>query len=262
MRIGAVDSDHAVAEHERFIGRLRALGATVETLPFVHGAYDSVFAKDSAILVRRDGLDRALLAHPCCVERRLEQRSRRAALEFRGFSVTPPPPSSLEGGDVVVQRGPLGARAYLGHGFRSSRQSATALERFLDVPVTPLQLRDPSLYHLDMAVAALGPSLLVCEEALTPESMRELERVAGEGRVIRVPVAEARAFALNFVALERDVVLAKGARSFERRLEALGYATHAVSLSQFQLAGGSAACLVARVHSLALVAAPERMVAA
>jgi N-dimethylarginine dimethylaminohydrolase len=262
MRVGSVDSARAVEEHEGFVARLRALGATVEALPFVHGAYDSVFAKDSAVLLHRDGRDHALLAHPRCAERKVEQRSRRAALAARGFEVTPPPASPLEGGDVVVHRGPRGVRAYLGHGFRSSRESAIVLERFLDAPVTPLQLRDPSLYHLDMALAPLGPSLLVCDEALTPESMRELTRVEEEGRVIRIPVAEARAFALNFVALERDVVLAKGARSFEHRLEALGYSAHAVPLSQFQLAGGSAACLVSRVHAPAPVAAPARGAAA
>jgi N-dimethylarginine dimethylaminohydrolase len=194
------------------------------------------------------------MARPLHAVRRTEQRARRAALEARGFAVAPEPMTTLEGGDVVVHTSVARPRAYLGHGFRSSRHSVVALERFLDVPVLPLELRDPTLYHLDMALAVLGSTTFVCEEALTPGSMRDLLRAAGTDAVVRVPPAEARRFALNFVAVGSHVVLARGARLFEQRVRELGYVPHGVALSELQLAGGSAACLVAPVHLLGRVA--------
>jgi len=62
MEVGSVDFVAAVAEHAAYIQALEKAGATIVMLPFVHGAYDSVFAKDSALVVERRGVRRALLA--------------------------------------------------------------------------------------------------------------------------------------------------------------------------------------------------------
>ncbi len=255
MRVGAVEPERAAWQHAALVRRLRSLGAKVDLLPFVHGSYDSVFMKDSAVLLHRGGVDRALMTEPLHAVRRAEQGARRASLESRGFAVAPAPACTLEGGDVVVHADAAGGpRGYVGHGFRSSPKAAAALERFFDMPFTPLELRDPTLYHLDMAVAVLGRATLVCAEALAPASLRQLERIVGADPIVRVPPAEARLFALNFIAMDSHVVLARGVRAFERRLGALGYVTVGLPLSEFHLAGGSAACLVARVHGMDRVA--------
>jgi N-dimethylarginine dimethylaminohydrolase len=125
--------------------------------------------------------------------------------------------------------------------------------------VTPLELRDPTLYHLDMAMAVLAGVTFVCEEALTPASMRDLVAAVGADHVVRVPRGEALAFALNYVRVGKHIVLSRGAPSFEHRLQTFGYTTHAVPLSEFHLAGGSAACLVARVHVLGRDARSARL---
>ena len=41
---GSVNSSRAVAQHRALLSAVRALGATVDIVPFVHGAFDSVFA--------------------------------------------------------------------------------------------------------------------------------------------------------------------------------------------------------------------------
>lgn len=249
MRVGAVEPRRAVEQHATLVRQLVTLGAKVDVLPFVHGAYDSVFAKDSAVLVCHDGARRALLAHPRHAERRAEQGARQHALEAHGFCLAPALDAPLEGGDVVVDARSGASKGFLGHGFRSSRRSIDALERFLDTPVTPLALRDPELYHLDMALAVLDDLALVCEEALTRDAMREIVCAFGADNVVRVSVAEAKSFALNIIPVGRHVVLSAGTPSFEGTLRALGYVPHPVPLSEFHFAGGSAACLVARVHS-------------
>src|ERR1700753_1853212 len=88
MQIGAVRP--LVARRQlRELGRaLRRAGAEVTELPFVHGAYDCVFAKDNALLSDGSGGPRALLARPRCRERHGEQAARRRMLEAHGFAVS------------------------------------------------------------------------------------------------------------------------------------------------------------------------------
>jgi N-dimethylarginine dimethylaminohydrolase len=102
MKVGAVEPARAVRQHAAFVANLSALGAVVDTMPFVHGAYDSVFAKDSAVLARIGGCNRALMAEPRFAERQAEQAIRRQSLEARGFSVALASPAPLEGGGGIV----------------------------------------------------------------------------------------------------------------------------------------------------------------
>jgi N-dimethylarginine dimethylaminohydrolase len=237
----------AVRQHGAFVSLLTELGAEVEEVLFVDGMYDSVFVKDSAVLVRRPDGDHALLAHPYHRERRAEQAARRTALESKRFSVHPAPRQSLEGGDVVMLPDRRGA--FMGHDFRSSLASAADLERVLDVPVYPLQLCSPHLYHLDMAVTVLDDeTVLVCEEALTGDSVRVLRRAA-KGEVISVGMSHARRFALNVVEVGRHLVLPGDFPALRQSLSARGWSTHAIALDEFHNAGGSAGCLVSRVHA-------------
>ena len=85
MEIGSVDGRAAVAEHDTFVRTLRAAGARVTYVPFVHGAFDSVFSKDNALLFDH----RALLAAPRHEERAAEQAGRAAAYRQLGLEVTP-----------------------------------------------------------------------------------------------------------------------------------------------------------------------------
>ena len=248
MRIGAADFDRAHHQHERFLAALRAENAQLELLPFVHGAYDSVFAKDSAVLLVRDGQRRALLASPVHPVRQREQARRERSLEARGFTVERCL-SSLEGGDVVVLPGAGGA--FLGHGLRSSRAAAKELGDFLQREVTPLELVDPHLYHLDVALSVLSDgTALMCRDAFTPESLRQLQAHPAIARVVDVPREEALRFGLNLVELDGAVVMGSRAATVEQAVAARGLRLVHTPLEEFQLAGGSAACLVARVHQL------------
>ena len=248
MRVGAVDSKGAIRQHDVLVRTLRSLGAIVHDVPFVHGAFDSVFSKDNAVIVERaHGSIEAFLARPRHPERRVEQRARAQALASLGVRVTGHTKRHLEGGDVVMLPG--GRGAFLGHGFRSHARAADELERFLERGVTCLELRDPHLYHLDMAVSVLDDgTALVCDDALTPEARRAVEGHPAIQSVIHVPRDEAMRFGVNLVQVGRTIVWGADAPATTRRLEAEGYEVRHVPLGQFHLAGGSAACLVSRVH--------------
>lgn len=248
MRVGAACPDRASRQHAALVATLRACGARVDEVPFVHGAYDSVFAKDSAVVVERTdrGID-ALLAQPRFAERRIEQEARQRALAERGVRIAGVARSALEGGDVVVLPG---ARAvFLGHGFRSEIAAAEDLADVLGAEVTCLRLVDPRLYHLDMALAVLDDgTALVCEEAIATDALTAIEAHPAVTDVVRVPLAEALAFGTNLVQVGASIVMAGDAPTTRRALVDRGYRVRRVALDEFHLAGGSAACLTARVH--------------
>ncbi|MDB4997244.1 MAG: amidinotransferase family protein [Myxococcaceae bacterium] len=245
MRVGAARVERALRQHCRLLDAVRNAGGTIARLPFVHGAFDSVFAKDNALLRTTDRGCHALLASLVHEERRREQPSRREALERAGFVVHAPPVAPLEGGDVVVL--PDGS-AFLGHGFRSSADAAPTLARFLGAPVRPLRLRDPRLYHLDMALTVLHDgTALACEEAFEPSSFRTLLR-ATSGNLVRVAHGVALGFGINLIEVRGTVIVGAEHGAIRRELEARGKRVVVAPLDEFHHAGGSAACLVARVH--------------
>jgi N-dimethylarginine dimethylaminohydrolase len=248
MRVGAACPDRASLQHANLVATLRGLGAHVDEVPFVHGAFDSVFAKDSAVVVEREGggVD-ALVARPRFAQRRAEQEARATALLARGIRVLGASRAALEGGDVVMLPG--ARAAFLGHGFRSEPAAAQDLADLLDADVTCIALRDARLYHLDMALAVLDDgTALVCADAMTPESVAAIEAHPLVSDIVLVPLAEALCFGTNVVQVGAAIVTAADAPATRRALAKRGYRVRRVVLDDFHLAGGSAACLTARVH--------------
>ncbi len=247
MVIGAVDFTVAAQQHAALIQAIEGTGVAVEHMPFVHGAYDSVFMKDPALLLAHRGRKQALLARMRHPERQLECIERARVLVQQGYEVVAGCPTEWEGGDIVML--PSCEGMFLGYGLRSRRAASTWLERHAGIPVWPLELRDPHLYHLDTALAVLPDgSALVCPEALTADSLQLLERTPGIARVVSVSRDLALGFGLNLVTIGRTVLVGAHQPEIERLLATLGYQCRVVPLGQFHLAGGSAACLVARVH--------------
>lgn len=247
MMIGAVDFAAAAQQHASLVAALEGTGVAIEHLPFVHGAYDSVFVKDPALLLSHRGRKQALLARMRHSERQLECVERARVLVQQGYEVVTGCPTEWEGGDVVML--PSCEGMFLGYGLRSRRDASTWLERHAGVEVWPLELRDPHLYHLDTALAVLPDgTALVCPDALTRESLQALERAPGITRVIRVSRDLALGFGLNLVTVGDTVVVGAHQPSIEALLASLGYRCRVVPLGQFHLAGGSAACLVAPVY--------------
>jgi N-dimethylarginine dimethylaminohydrolase len=254
MRIGAVDFGRATRQAAALRGVLAREGASIVEVPFVHGAYDSVFTKDVALLVQQGRRRRALLARQRHEVRARERDARSRALADLGFEPTGGAPAVWEGGDVVLGDG----WALLGFGPRSERAAGDWLARELDVPVLSLELVDPRLFHLDMA-ACLLPSgrLLVCEEALAPAALRLLRAELRSHEIVPVTMDDALAFGLNLVPIGDAVVAGATVPRVEQTLREGGLRPIAVPLGEFHAAGGSAACLVARVHDELSVSMPS-----
>lgn len=248
MAVGSVDFRLALAQHDALKTALARAGAQVIRVPFVHGAYDSVFSKDTALLIERRGVKRALVACMRYPERQREQGARAEFYKRHNFEVICDPSGpSWEGGDVVML--PSGGGLFLGYGPRSQPEAAGWLERHAGVPVHPLELRDPYLYHLDMALAILPDgTALACEEALSDSALRELRSARGIREIIRVSRQDALAFGLNLVSIGNTVLTGGHVPRIDSILRAREFCVEVVSLDQFHLAGGSAGCLVAKLY--------------
>lgn len=247
MEVGSAVIEEAIREHALFQESLRSSGATVLNVPFVHGAYDSIFAKDNAVLSSSNRGAFALLAKPLYPERQNEQELRAASLQSIGFEVIGRTQETFEGGDLVVLPDRRGA--FLGFGFRSTWRVIDELSEFLGVPVTPLQLKDPFFYHLDTALAVLNDgTAFAYQDAFTEESWRRLQSTESLRTVIPVSRKEAIQFGLNWVEVGNTVILGSYVPEVIAALKFIGKQVEVVPLGQFQKAGGSAACLVAQVH--------------
>ena len=247
MRRGSVSPLRAQREHCALIRCLQRAGAHVEQLPFVHGAFDSVFMKDSAVFVAEHGVRRALLATFASAERQQEQGPRAIALGARGFDIRCPSRHPLEGGDTARFRSGEGL---LGYGFRSSALATSCLESFWEAPVLPLELVDPWLYHLDTALTVLNDgTVLCCRDAFSSGSLRRLERHPALTELLFVPRAEALRFSLNLIQIGSTVVTGTAdAPVTKQLLSERGLSVLETPLPQFHLAGGSAACLVGKIY--------------
>ncbi len=248
MVVGSASPERAAGQHLALLRTVRNLGALVTEVPFIHGAFDSVFAKDNAIYLRRDDRTHVLLGSPRYDVRQVEQQARARDLHLAG-AVVHTSTLRFEGGDVCMLPGSRGA--ILGHGFRSSVHAGDALEEFFGLPVTTLELVDPGLYHLDTALTVLGDgTALVCVEAFTLASRRALEALPLRD-LITVSRAEAMRFALNVVEVGDTVVTGTQSSEVEAILHGIGKRVVVTPLDEFQRAGGSAACLLGRVHDAA-----------
>jgi N-dimethylarginine dimethylaminohydrolase len=247
MRVGEVDFARALAQHEALKTALRGEGARVVEMPFVHGAFDSVFAKDVALVLERRGRRRALLASQRHPERRVETAARRSFYESLDYDVIAPPAVHWEGGDVAVL--PPGDRILFGHGPRSDARAAAWLEQHTGASVLALELRDPFFFHLDVALGVLpDATVLVCEECFTPDSLRALRALPGIREIVAVDREDALRFGLNILAVGDAILCGADVPAVQRIIRARGFRPVLVPLDQFHLAGGSAACLVTHVH--------------
>lgn len=263
MMIGASSLDQAEFEHAHFVTTLESCGAEVLHVPYIAGAYDSVFMKDNALLTRNWSGTRALLMRTSSRERAIEPERRAEALIAHGIEITDRAEFALEGGDICLHAPK--EIAFLGYGQRSSPLAKRQLQDFLNMDVTTLELTDPYFYHLDTALNLTeGPDGTVAfalRDAFTYESWRRLINHPGIDEVVNVDREEAMHFALNWVEIEGSIILGARCPKTQAQLEKLGKETLVRSLSQFQLAGGSAACLVAPVHDLRFTAAQGMLTA-
>ena len=228
---------------------LLAASAAVETVEPEPGLPDLVFTANAAVVLDR----KALLARFLHPERQREQPVFAAAfraLRARGLLdevVEMPEGVPLEGaGDCIWDRSR--GLFWMGCGIRSDRAARHVVERQFGARCLPLELVDPSFYHLDTALCVLPcGSVLYFPGAFSAAALDAIHEHVAQTQRIAIDRADATRFAANAVCLGRAVVLSSCSEALRRALEGRGYTVAETPLDVFQRSGGSACCLTLRL---------------
>jgi N-dimethylarginine dimethylaminohydrolase len=158
-------------------------------------------------------------------------------LRQHGYQVHEPSHQNEGEGDCLL----AGDRILAGQGFRTDGQSHGELARLFGLPVVSLTLTDPRFYHLDTALAVLGPGqIMYYPAAFDAASAAALGRLYPDAIV--ATDADAQVLGLNAVSDGRHVILSEQATHLHDELRKRGFAPIGIDMSELLKAGGGPKC--------------------
>lgn len=232
--------DRAQQQWRKLYETLCGLGVTVELLAPRQGLPDLVFTANAG-----------LVFGPRFFSSRFRHEVRARETPFfdawfaeHGFTVEHLPESLyFEGaGDALF----CGQTLFAGYRIRSDVRGHQHLARLLHRQVLPLELVNPSFYHLDTCFCPLAPG----EALWYPEAFDRYGRKVIETHIPRLLAAtevDAHRFGCNAVVVGKTVVTNAGCERLAAGLRSWGYTPVEVELGEFLKSGGSAKCLTLRL---------------
>jgi len=242
-----VDRLFAMGQWSALVESYRAAGHCVELLDPIPGLPDMVYAANGALVV--DG--RVLLARFSYAERKAEaavhaawhrQQGSRDGSRHIATSIA----INEAEGDFAV----LSDRILAGYGFRTARAAHAEVAALTGREVISLQLVDPHLYHLDVALAVLDDErdhVAYYPPAFSEASRRLLAEMFPDA--ILASKHDAYAFGLNCVSDGHHVFLPCGAPELRSAIAAAGYRPISIDLSELAKGGGSVKCCTQEIRT-------------
>jgi dimethylargininase len=222
-----IDVTLARHQHASYEELLRRLGAQVIALPAQDELPDAVFVEDTAVVVD----EVAVLTAPALEARRHEVPSVAAALEPYRRLERIGGAGTLEGGDVMR----VGRTLYVGLSARSNREGIAQLAAFLEphgYTVRAVEFRE--CLHLKSACTYLGRDTVLANRAW-------IDTVQLAGLDV-LEIAPEEPHAANAVLVGDQLIMPASFPRTRARLEAAGFAVHAVDVSELQKAEGAVTC--------------------
>lgn len=224
----SIDLDLALREHEGYRRALMDLGADVVLLPPLDELPDATFVEDVAVVLDRV----AVITRPGSPVRQRECEPLATVLSGSFPLERLGPPATLDGGDVLRIDDVL----YVGQSTRTNHAGLKALAHaVLDHGYRVKAVRVQGALHLKTATTYLGRDTLLANPAWV-----DMERWTGF-RVIEVDPTEP--FAANALSLGGALIMASEHPRTIRRVEAAGFAVHAVEMSEYSKAEAGVTCL-------------------
>jgi N-dimethylarginine dimethylaminohydrolase len=215
-------------------------GAVVELMTPVQGLPDLVFTANAGLIFHRRFFSSRF---------RHEVRAREepvfdAWFADHGYTVDHLPEDTyFEGaGDALF----CGEKLFAGYRIRSDVRGHQWLGQALGVQVLPVELVNPSFYHLDTCFCPLAAGEAIWYPAAFDAYGQKVIR-ANVPHLIAVNDAEAHRFGCNAVAVGKTVVTNTGCEQLALALRERGYTPLATELDEFLKSGGSAKCLTLRL---------------
>jgi N-dimethylarginine dimethylaminohydrolase len=246
---GHVDRALAVRQWSGLVDAYRSTGHRVDLLEPVPELPDMVFAANGATVV--DG--RALPARFANPQREAEAAiheawHRRNGVLYGGGSVHPAVAINEAEGDFAV----LSGRILAGYGFRTTLEAHRELATLTGCEVISLELIDPRLFHLDLALVVLDDErdhIAYYPDAFSERSRRLLGELFPDALLANEP--DAYAFGLNAVSDGLHVFVPAGVRQLREELTAAGYWPISIDLSELIKGGGSVKCCTQQIRPAA-----------
>jgi N-dimethylarginine dimethylaminohydrolase len=243
---GHVDRVLAVRQWSALVDTYRAAGHRVDLLEPVPGLPDMVFAANGATVV--DG--RTLPARFANPQREAEAAvheawHRRNRIFYGGGEVYPAVAVNEAEGDFVV----LSTRILAGYGFRTTLEAHRELATLTGCEVISLELIDPRLFHLDLALVVLDDErdhIAYYPDAFSERSRQLLRELFPDALLANE--LDAYAFGLNAVSDGLHVFVPAGARNLREELAAAGYWPISIDLSELIKGGGSVKCCTQQIR--------------
>lgn len=242
-----VDRLLALGQWTALVETYRAAGHRVELLDPIPGLPDMVYAANGALMV--DG--RVLTARFAYAERAPEAAvhaawHRQNGILNGGRDIATPVAVNEAEGDFAV----LSSRVLAGYGFRTARAAHEEAAALTGREVVSLELVDPHLYHLDVALTVLDDErdhLAYYPPAFSTASRRILAESFPDAILASEP--DAYAFGLNCVSDGHNVFMPAGAPELRSAIAAAGYRPVSVDLSELAKGGGSIKCCTQEIRT-------------
>ena len=243
---GHVDRVLATRQWSGLVDAYRATGHRVDLLEPRPDLPDMVFAANGATVVDGHTLP-ARFANP---QREAESAvhaewHRRNGVLYGGGNVQQPSAVNEAEGDFAV----LSRTVLAGHGFRTTLQAHRELATLTGREVISLELVDPRLFHLDLALAVLDDErdhIAYYPEAFSQQSRELLAALFPDALIANQH--DAYALGLNAVSDGLRVFIPTGARQLREDLASAGYWPVSVDLSELIKGGGSVKCCTQEIR--------------
>jgi N-dimethylarginine dimethylaminohydrolase len=234
------DRAAAVAQWRQLVATLRDLGAQVEELKARPGLPDLVFTAGAG-LIHGNRFYGARFRHN---ERTGESPVFDEWFTANGFELHHFPGGFChEGaGDALF----CGETLFAAYGNRSDIHAHQWTAKALGVRVLPVQLVNPSFFHLDTCFCPVAPDTAVWHPPAF-DGYGQKVIAAHVKNLIEVGEEEARRFGCNAVVVGKTVVLNAGCPKLAGDLKARGYETREAPVDEFLKSGGGAKCLTLRL---------------
>ncbi len=212
-------------QHTAYCKALKTAGLFVEVLEPLDAFPDSVFIEDNAVILE----GRAVLCSMKETSRRGEISFLSEALQSHLPMVGLQAPVFIDGGDVLQTEDTV----FVGQSHRTNKEALAALQSLTSKPVIPVAVQQG--LHLKTSVSTLGKNLLVINPfQVETEPFRDLEWIEVDAE---------EAYAANCLSVGEHVILPDGFPKLEQRIQAHGFSTLPVDMSEFQKADGGVTCL-------------------
>ena len=223
-----IDVALARRQHGRYCETLESLGLTLIRVDPDDRYPDCCFVEDPAVIVG----DRAVLLHVGVPSRVGETEGLRKPLQVHKRIVEMTPPAALDGGDVLF----AGDAFFVGISGRSNRAGFEVFERFAGergYDAIPVPLRN--VLHLKSACTYIGNGHLVVGSGCFDESIFHNYQ--------RIRVSNEDEYSANCLGVKGRVLISDGYPRTKSAIEAAGFETIGMQMSEFYKGGGSLTCL-------------------